>query len=78
MSLPFERSLALANTRQFLLDLLDPAKTPKVPRQIRKQAYWCLKHYPHLHEIKKMANKVPEILDDSQGYLTKMLEKESE
>ena len=34
------------NTRKFLLDLLDPKKTPKVPKAIRDQARMCLKHFP--------------------------------
>jgi hypothetical protein len=28
------------------LDLLDPKKTPKVPRAIRDMAHRCLRHYP--------------------------------
>jgi len=32
MTLPFERKRAVTNTEQFLKDLLDPQKTPRVPR----------------------------------------------
>lgn len=47
MTLPDERTRAVLNTKRFLLDLLDPKKTPKVPKKIRKQAYSLLKHYPN-------------------------------
>lgn len=53
MTLPDERRRAVVNTREFLRSLLDPKKTPKVPKSIRKQAYYLLKHYPwdaHLDE----------------------------
>lgn len=46
MTLPFERKLAIKNTREFLKSLLDPKKTPKVPLELRKQARSLLKHYP--------------------------------
>ncbi len=46
MTLVSERILAIQNTRQFLYDLLDPKKTPRVPRAVRQLARHCLKHYP--------------------------------
>lgn len=46
MTLPDERIRAVRNTREFLYTLLDPKKTPKVPRSVRVQARHLLKHYP--------------------------------
>lgn len=46
MTLPDERRKAVLRTEQFLIDLLNPKVTPKVPSEIRKRAYQCLKHYP--------------------------------
>lgn len=46
MTLPYEQDLAIANTRNFLLALLDPRRTPRVPRAIRLEARALLKHYP--------------------------------
>jgi len=46
MSLPEEEKHALEQTKNFLFDLLDPKKTPRVPRDVRKRASRCLKHYP--------------------------------
>lgn len=37
---------SLEQTRQFLFDLLNPQVTKRVPREIRKRASRCLKHYP--------------------------------
>lgn len=56
MTLPDERIAAIKNTREFLRQLLDPKKTPRIPSEIRRQAYWCLRHYPadmYLHEVLK-------------------------
>lgn len=37
---------AVYKTRHFLMDLLDPKKTPKVPKYVRQDASNLLKHYP--------------------------------
>jgi hypothetical protein len=47
MSLKFEKENAIKRTREFLMDLLDRSKTKRVPSEIRKAAYWCLRHFPH-------------------------------
>lgn len=59
MTLPDERSRAIVQTRDFLRDLLNPKKTPKVPKAIRRQAYWCLKHFPSELDINTAAKKSP-------------------
>jgi len=48
MSLPCEEKRALEQTRMFLVELLDPKRTPRVPGAIRKRASRLLKHYPFL------------------------------
>ena len=61
MTMPNERRWAVNTTRQFLLDLLNPKKTPRVPSAIRKEAYRCLKHYPgeyHMEEAQRIAPSV--------------------
>jgi len=54
MTLPTEELWTLKNTRQFLRDLLDPKKTPRVPSAVRKEASRCLKHYPFDYYLDKM------------------------
>ena len=61
LTMPNERRNAVNHTRQFLVDLLDPTKTPRVPSAVRKEAYRCLKHYPgeyYMEEAQKQAPKI--------------------
>lgn len=46
MTLPYERDNAIVAAEQFLVDLLNPKRTPKVPRAIRLRAVRVLRHYP--------------------------------
>jgi hypothetical protein len=45
----------------FLRSLLDPKKTPRVPKEIRRLAYNCLRHYPGEYDIERSKEKLPEI-----------------
>lgn len=47
------------NTREFLRSLLDRTRTPRVPMEIRKQAYYCLKHFPGEYDIDELGKKLP-------------------
>lgn len=51
MTLPDERLNAMRNTRKFLLDLLRPDVTPRVPKAVREKAYSVLRHYPTLFDL---------------------------
>ena len=46
MSLHDEKVRAIQNAREFLRDLLVPSKTPRVPKELRRQARSILKHFP--------------------------------
>ena len=46
MTIPIERTRAVNSTYDFLCDLLDPKKTPRVPKEVRQRAHQLLKHYP--------------------------------
>ena len=46
MSIRVEQNRALLLSRDLLRDLIDPAKTPKVPLGVRVVARRCLRHYP--------------------------------
>ena len=63
MTLPNERYYAIKRTEQFLVDLIDPKKTPRVPKEVRQQAYYCLRHYPGGYNLDVIAAKCPELLD---------------
>ena len=61
MTLPDERYRAVKNTQQFLRDLLDPKKTPRVPRTVRLQARTVLKHFPDGFHLDEAAKRAPEV-----------------
>ena len=63
MTLPNERYFSIVNTEQFLLDLLDPKKTPRVPKEIREQARRCLRHYPRRYDLDLLATKCPDVIE---------------
>jgi hypothetical protein len=46
MTMPDERANAVLNTEKFLIQLLNPQLTPKVPKPIRQMAGRLLRHYP--------------------------------
>jgi len=55
MTLPDERTRSVQKAREFLRRLLDPKQTPKIPKAIRKEAYWVLKHFPSDLDLHKAA-----------------------
>jgi len=64
MTMPSERRWAVNNTRQFLVDLMDRRKTPRVPSAIRKEAYRCLKHYPGDYHMELAAEQAPRVFGE--------------
>jgi len=53
MTLPHEEALAIVNTKEFLFDLMNPKKTPRIPKAIRQKARALLKHYPLVAKVWK-------------------------
>ncbi len=62
MTLPDERYRAIIKARDFLRDLLNPKATPRVPKEVRREAYRVLKHFISSYELEKLAEKSPTIL----------------
>jgi hypothetical protein len=54
--MPDERFRAVRYAREFLYDLLDPKKTPKVPKEIRQRALRVLRHYPMESDMERAAD----------------------
>lgn len=46
MTMPDERSRAVLQTKEFLLELQNATKSPGVPEHVRKEAHRLLRHYP--------------------------------
>lgn len=61
MTIPIERTRAVNKAREFLYDLLDPKKTPRIPKAIREKALRVLKHYPGFYDLKQSAKTSPDI-----------------
>lgn len=64
MTMPNERRNAVNITRQFLLDLQDPKKTPRVPSSVRKEASRCLRHFPGEYYMLKASEQAPEVFGE--------------
>ena len=65
MTLPYERYRAVNYAREFLAELLDPKKTPRVPKSIRQRARRVLRHYPFEHEMMRAADAAPDIFGNN-------------
>lgn len=63
MTLPNERMRSIAYTRQLLRDLLDPRKTPRIPKSVRNQAASCLRHFPWHSHMEEVATDMPDIFE---------------
>jgi hypothetical protein len=60
MTTPNERTRSLKLAQNFLLKILDPKKSPKVPKAIREEAASILKHYPTDFHIDEAGRMCPE------------------
>lgn len=55
MSVATERKNAVIRTEDFLLDLTNPEKTPRIPKEVRRRALHLLQHYPSRYEMELAA-----------------------
>ena len=56
--IPEEEYHSLKETYKLLCHLLDPQKTPRVPKPIRDRAKHCLKYYPVRRTLKQLEETV--------------------
>jgi hypothetical protein len=61
MTIPEERTRAVKEARNFLVALLYPKETPKVPKSVRQWAARVLRHFPHDYDMDTSAKKLPSI-----------------
>ena len=52
--LPLEEYHGLKETYKLLCHLIDPQKTPKIPKYIRDKARACLRHYPSGRKLEEI------------------------
>jgi hypothetical protein len=81
MTLPDERYRAVRSAEQFLRDLCDPSKTPRVPKRLRQQASSILRHYPSTWDMDVASHCTPTVfespnrLDDLQVFIQTGIDK---
>ena len=60
MTIPYERTRALIETKSFLLKLVDTKRLPRVPKTVRQHAEYLLKHYPSYENIELAHKALPD------------------
>jgi len=73
MTLPDERYRAINRTRQLLLNLINPAHTPRVPKLIREEAMYCLRHFPTTYDMQLAEEKAPELFQAKMEPVYRMI-----
>lgn len=61
MTMPDERFRAVITASNLLHDLLDPKKTPRIPKTIRERARGALRHYPSYWDLDRAGQAAPDI-----------------
>lgn len=59
MTIPYERTRSILETRDFLRELQDPRLTPRVPASVREHARALLRHYPSYADIELAHKALP-------------------
>ena len=73
MTLPDERYRAVIRTREFLLNLCNPQHTPRVPKLIREEARWCLRHFPSQFDMDMASREAPQVFQEKMEPLYRMV-----
>ena len=61
MTIPYERTRALIETKSFLLKLVDTERLPHVPDAVRQHAEYLLRHYPSYADIELAHRALPDL-----------------
>jgi hypothetical protein len=70
MTLPDERYRAVVKTQEFLVEILN---TPRVPKAIKDNARWCLRHYPSAWDMKRAAENCPDLFQERMEPVTRIM-----
>jgi len=73
MTLPDERYRSLVQTKNFLIELLNTQKTPRVPKIIRQRAHSLLRHWPDDYHLDLMCENMPGAFAKKMEPLYKMV-----
>ena len=61
MTIPYERTRALIETKSFLLNFVDTRRLPRVPKSVRQHAEYLLRHYPSYEDIELAHRALPDL-----------------
>lgn len=75
MTLPDERYRSLVQTKKFLMELLSPHMTPRVPKIIRQRASGLLRHWPDEYHLDLMCENMPGTFAKQMEPLYRMVKK---
>ena len=78
MTLPDERFRSIFRTAEFLAELTDPKSTPRIPKKIRDEARWCLRHYPTYYDLKELVRAAPYVVQEQMEPLYRMIKQHGE
>jgi hypothetical protein len=84
MTLPDERYRAVMWASRFLQDLAhDRQKYPRIPKEVRQEAYSILRHFPSSWDMQRASNGAPDVFQERMEPLYRMVkayeqEKENE
>jgi hypothetical protein len=78
MTLPDERYRAVRMARQFLLELCNPEKTPRIPSIIRNQARGILRHYPSDWDMDRASEACPDVFQTKMEPVYRMIKQYEE
>lgn len=78
MTLPDERYRAVRMARQFLLELCDSSKTPKIPSIIRNQARGILRHYPSDWDMERACQGAPDVFQTQMEAVSRLIKQYEE
>lgn len=74
MTLPDERYRAVRWAREFMYELMDPKKTPGIPKHIREQARSVLRHYPDEWSMNQAAEFTPSVFQERMEPVTRLFQ----
>jgi hypothetical protein len=63
VTLPSERYRAVIKTREFLVSLITPSETPRIPSHVRSVARLLLRHYPNTLDMESAAYEAPGLFE---------------
>jgi len=50
------------------MDLLDPKKSSRIPKWIKDEAYYCLKHYPSNADMDRARDLAPKVFGTNKEF----------